>query len=65
MVLSDLLKRNETEGNLMVWFNFEAGLVVLMRENLKTYGFIDEKLHMVKSNQSKQKRNWRKFDGVV
>ena len=47
MVLSDLLKRNETEGNLMVWFNFEAGLVVLMRENLKTYGFIDEKLHMV------------------
>ena len=49
----------------MVWFNFEAGLVVLMRENLKTNGFIDEKLHMVKSNQSKQKRNWRKFDGVV
>ena len=55
MVLSDLSKRNETEGNLMVWFNFGAGLVVLIFDNFKTHGLICQN----------KKRNWWKFDGVV
>ena len=32
---------------IMEWFCDKAGSVVLMCENLKTYGFIDEKLDMV------------------
>ena len=32
---------------IMEWFCDETGLIVLMCENLKTYGFIDEKLVIV------------------
>ena len=39
--------KNKTGGNLMVWFNFEAGLVVMIRKSLMTRDYAHQNLHMV------------------
>ena len=39
--------KNKTGGNLMVWFNFGAGLVVMMRKSLKTRDYAHQNLDMV------------------
>ena len=43
-------------GQIMEWFCDKAGSVVLMCENLKTYGFIDENLVIVYSDQWKRNK---------